>query len=185
MATSSNIRSSTILKSVFVAFYAFGVLFASTEACDGYKIQVNKLQPCDNSGTIKLINPKIELSQDCLVSAAGCVENTKEFSSCKLVYDVKKRGMMIPLKGERDICEELAKASKNETVATNLAKNNIPKTCPFKASKFCAPQDQKFDVSNHKNKFRLAAGQYTGKITLDCNSGKSCYNFDVEFKRGK
>jgi hypothetical protein len=49
------------------------------------------------------------------------------------VYDVKKRGMMIPLKGERDICEELAKASKNQTVATSLAKNNIPTTCPIKA----------------------------------------------------
>jgi hypothetical protein len=48
------------------------------------------------------------------------------------VYDVKKRGMMIPIKGERDICEELANASKNETVAANLAKNNIPTTCPFK-----------------------------------------------------
>jgi hypothetical protein len=52
-------------------------------------------------------------------------------------------------------------------------------------SKICAPEDQKFDVSSYKNKFRLAAGQYTGKITLDCNSGKSCYNFDIEFKRGK
>jgi hypothetical protein len=48
------------------------------------------------------------------------------------VYDVKKRGMMIPLKGERDICEELAKASKNTTVATKLAKNNIPTSCPLK-----------------------------------------------------
>jgi hypothetical protein len=48
------------------------------------------------------------------------------------VYDVKKRGMMIPLKGERDICEELANASKNQTVASNLAKNNIPTTCPVK-----------------------------------------------------
>jgi hypothetical protein len=48
------------------------------------------------------------------------------------VYDVKKRGMMIPIKGERDICEELAKASKDKTVATNLAKYNISPTCPVK-----------------------------------------------------
>ncbi|PNF14027.1 hypothetical protein B7P43_G03565 [Cryptotermes secundus] len=185
MATSSNIRPSTILKSVFIAFCAFCVLFTSTEACDGYKIKVNKLQPCDNSGIIKLINPKIVLSQDCFVSAVGCMENTKEFSSCKLAYDVKKRGMMIPIKGERDVCEELANASKNKTVAENLAKNNIPTSCPFKKSKICAPEDQKLDVSSYKNKFRLAAGQYTGKITLDCNSGKSCFDFDLEFKRGK
>lgn len=52
-------------------------------------------------------------------------------------------------------------------------------------SKICAPEDQKLDVSSYKNKFRLAAGQYTGKITLDCNSGKSCFDFDLEFKRGK
>jgi hypothetical protein len=48
------------------------------------------------------------------------------------VYDIKKRGMMIPIKGERDVCEELATASKNKTVATNLAKNNIPTSCPVK-----------------------------------------------------
>jgi hypothetical protein len=49
-----------------------------------------------------------------------------------LAYDVKKRGMMIPIKGERDICDDLAKASQNATVAANMAKNNIPSTCPVK-----------------------------------------------------
>lgn len=39
---------------------------------------------------------------------------------------------MIPIKGERDICEDLAKASQNATVATNMAKNNIPSSCPVK-----------------------------------------------------
>jgi hypothetical protein len=48
------------------------------------------------------------------------------------VYDVKKRGMMIPIKGERDVCDDLAKASQNATVAANMAKNNIPSTCPVK-----------------------------------------------------
>jgi hypothetical protein len=48
------------------------------------------------------------------------------------VYDVRKRGMMIPIKGDRDICDELATASRNETVATNMKKNNIPTSCPIK-----------------------------------------------------
>jgi hypothetical protein len=47
------------------------------------------------------------------------------------VYDVKKRGMMIPFKGEKDVCEELATASKNPSVAANLVKYNIGTSCPI------------------------------------------------------
>jgi hypothetical protein len=56
----------------------------------------------------------------------------------QVVYDVNKKGMMIPFKGEKDICEELATASKNPAVATNLIKYNIGTRCPVKevSSKF-------------------------------------------------
>jgi hypothetical protein len=50
----------------------------------------------------------------------------------EVVYDVKKRGMMIPFKGEKDICEELASASKDPTVAANLMKYNVGTSCPIK-----------------------------------------------------
>jgi len=52
-------------------------------------------------------------------------------------------------------------------------------------NKICVPQDQKISVSSFKDKFPLAAGHYTGTLKFDCNSGKSCFTFDVEFKRGK
>jgi len=45
---------------------------------------VNKLQDCDSSGTIKIINPKIELTKDCLITADGCAQFTKGFSRCKV-----------------------------------------------------------------------------------------------------
>jgi hypothetical protein len=48
------------------------------------------------------------------------------------VYDVKKKGMMIPFKGEKNICEELATAAKDPDVAQKLEKNNIEKSCPIK-----------------------------------------------------
>jgi hypothetical protein len=55
-----------------------------THLQDGYKIKVNKLQACDGSGTVKIINPKIELTKDCLVVADGCAQITKGFSKCKV-----------------------------------------------------------------------------------------------------
>jgi len=45
---------------------------------------VNKLQACDSSGTVKIINPKIELTKDCLIAADGCAQITKGFSRCKV-----------------------------------------------------------------------------------------------------
>jgi hypothetical protein len=48
-----------------------------------------------------------------------------------VVYDVKKKGMMIPLKGEKDVCEELASASKDPNVAEKLTKYNLEKNCPI------------------------------------------------------
>lgn len=39
---------------------------------------------------------------------------------------------MVPFKGEKDICQELSKASKDPTVATNLKKYNVGPTCPVK-----------------------------------------------------
>ncbi|XP_069683230.1 uncharacterized protein [Periplaneta americana] len=134
---------------------------------------------------IKLNNPKAVLSKDCYASAEGCVEITKDIKSCKLIYDVKKRGMMVPFKGEKDICEEMAKAAQDPEAQKKLKEKNISATCPVKKSKMCAPLDEKMDVSKYKDKFRLAAGQYTGTVTLSCDSGESCFKFDVEFKRGK
>jgi hypothetical protein len=49
-----------------------------------------------------------------------------------VIYDVKKKGMMIPFKGEKDICEELATAAKDPTVAEKLKKYNIETSCPIK-----------------------------------------------------
>jgi len=49
-----------------------------------------------------------------------------------VVYDVKKKGMMIPFKGEKDICEELATAAKDPTVKEKLKKYNLESGCPIK-----------------------------------------------------
>ncbi|GFG31215.1 hypothetical protein Cfor_06931, partial [Coptotermes formosanus] len=152
---------------------------------DGYKIKVNKLESCDNKGTLKLTNPKVELTKDCHVVISGCAELTAGFSSCKVLYDVKKKGMMVPFKGERDACEELAKLSKKQDVADKLKQYKISKNCPINAVKACASKGEKVDISSYKDKFRLAAGQYSGTITIQANSGSSCFKFDAEFKRGK
>jgi hypothetical protein len=50
----------------------------------------------------------------------------------QLLYDVKKRGLMVPFKGEKNICQELETASRDPTVAANLKKYNIGPTCPVK-----------------------------------------------------
>jgi len=51
--------------------------------------------------------------------------------------------------------------------------------------KVCSSKGEKIDISSYKDKFRLASGQYTGTITVQCNSGNSCFKFEGEFKRGK
>jgi hypothetical protein len=38
---------------------------------------------------------------------------------------------MVPFKGERDACEELAKLSKQQDVADKLKQYNINKDCPI------------------------------------------------------
>ena len=50
----------------------------------------------------------------------------------QVVYDVKKKGMMIPFKGEKDICEELATAAKDPTAAKKLKDYKIETSCPIK-----------------------------------------------------
>jgi len=39
---------------------------------------------------------------------------------------------MIPFKGEKDVCEELATAAKDPSVAEKLGKYNFEKSCPIK-----------------------------------------------------
>lgn len=51
----------------------------------------------------------------------------------QVLYDVKKKGMMVPFKGERDACEELAKLSKKQDVADKLKQYKISKNCPINA----------------------------------------------------
>lgn len=45
---------------------------------------MNKLEACDSSGTVKIINPKIELTKECFIAADGCAQITKGFSRCKV-----------------------------------------------------------------------------------------------------
>jgi hypothetical protein len=49
------------------------------------------------------------------------------------MYDVKKRGMIVPFKGERDVCEELAKGSKEPETSQKLKQYHISPSCPIKA----------------------------------------------------
>ena len=49
----------------------------------------------------------------------------------------------------------------------------------------CIPEDTRISVEQYKDKFRLAAGVYTGTVTCKCDSGKTVYKISAEFKRGK
>ena len=49
----------------------------------------------------------------------------------------------------------------------------------------CIPDETKMSVDQYKDKFRLAAGAYTGTVTLKCDCGKSVFKLNAEFKRGK
>jgi hypothetical protein len=51
--------------------------------------------------------------------------------------------------------------------------------------KACSTKGEKINITPLKDKFSLAAGQYKGTLTVQFNSGSSCFNFEGEFKRGK
>jgi hypothetical protein len=53
---------------------------------DGYKLKVNKIEPCDSSNQIKLTNPKVELTKNCELFVQGCGELTSGFTSCKVCF---------------------------------------------------------------------------------------------------
>jgi hypothetical protein len=186
MANFSSIRLAICVKSVFIALCIFDTLFTSTEACDGYQIKLIKLEPCDGKGILKLSNnPKVELTKDCHLLLSGCGDLTTAVSTCKVVYDVKKKGMMVPFKGEKDVCETLEGFGKKPDVKKKLQQYKISEKCPVAKVKVCSSKGEKIDISSYKDKFRLASGQYTGTITVQCNSGNSCFKFEGEFKRGK
>lgn len=47
-----------------------------------------------------------------------------------MIYDIKKKGMMVPFKGERDVCEELAKFSKDPDASKKMKEYKISSHCP-------------------------------------------------------
>jgi hypothetical protein len=50
-----------------------------------------------------------------------------------VTYDVKKKGMMVPFKGERDVCEEYEKACKESDTAARVKSYNLEMKCPIKS----------------------------------------------------
>lgn len=185
MANFSSIRLAVIVKSIFIALCIFGTFFTSTDACDGYQIKLHKLESCDGKGTLKLTNPKASFTKDCHLLISGCADLTASFSSCKLVYEVKKKGMITPFKGEKDVCETVEKFGKKPDVAQKMQQYKISKKCPMEKVKACSTKGEKIDISSLKDKLRLGAGQYSGTITAQCNSGTTCFKFEGELKRGK
>jgi hypothetical protein len=58
-----------------------------------------------------------------------------------VIYEVKKKGMITPFKGEKDVCETLEKFGKKPDVAARLDVHKINKKCPVdKVSSVCLPQ---------------------------------------------
>ena len=51
--------------------------------------------------------------------------------------------------------------------------------------KICSDKGERVDVSSYKDRFRLADGQYTGTLKVESDSGRGCFKFDLEFRRGK
>jgi hypothetical protein len=58
-----------------------------------------------------------------------------------MIYEVKKKGMMVPFKGERDFCEELEKYGNDPDTEKRMKQYNIGTSCPIPAvSSVCLPQ---------------------------------------------
>ncbi|KAJ4447660.1 hypothetical protein ANN_09667 [Periplaneta americana] len=126
-------------------------------------------------------------------------------------YDIRKTGIMFPIRGENDMCEEMAKMSQYPQALKMMQEYNITASCPMQKAcgvmyvivsssvttlmnafppfsfqtRMCVPENGRLNVTSLKDKFNFLSGQYTGKITFTCDCGKSCFDFDVKFKRGK
>jgi hypothetical protein len=49
-----------------------------------------------------------------------------------VTYDVNKQGMIIPLRGSRDICEELKKFAEDPKTKQKMKEKKISTECPVK-----------------------------------------------------
>jgi len=64
-----------------------------------------------------------------------------QFVCFQVVYDVKKKGMMVPFKGEKDVCETLEGFGKKPDVKKKLQQYKISEKCPVaKVSSVYLPQ---------------------------------------------
>ena len=64
-----------------------------------------------------------------------------QFVCFQLIYEVKKKGMITPFKGEKDVCETVEKFGKKPDVAQKMQQYKISKKCPMeKVSSVCLPQ---------------------------------------------
>ncbi|KAJ4447662.1 hypothetical protein ANN_09669 [Periplaneta americana] len=110
---------------------------------------------------------------------------SSEFFFSQVNYDIRKTGIMFPIRGENDMCEEMAKMSQYPQALKMMQEYNITASCPMQKTRMCVPENGRLNVTSLKDKFNFLSGQYTGKITFTCDCGKSCFDFDVKFKRGK
>ncbi|XP_069683231.1 uncharacterized protein [Periplaneta americana] len=178
--------SATALKTTIAVLFVCGYLFIFSYACDGYKVTIKKLEECEKGKNVFVLHDaNAVLSKECLASAVGCVDITKGFKNCKVNYDIRKTGIMFPIRGENDMCEEMAKMSQYPQALKMMQEYNITASCPMQKTRMCVPENGRLNVTSLKDKFNFLSGQYTGKITFTCDCGKSCFDFDVKFKRGK
>jgi hypothetical protein len=58
-----------------------------------------------------------------------------------MTAEAKKKGMMVPLKVEKDVCVELAKLGKDPDTGKKMKQYKIGTSCPIPAvSSVCLPQ---------------------------------------------
>ncbi|KAJ4433535.1 hypothetical protein ANN_15844 [Periplaneta americana] len=103
----------------------------------------------------------------------------------QLIYSVQKKGLPVPFKGKHDLCKEISKRAQEPEIQKRLKKAKIDPTCPLNKTKLCVPLGENMDVSKYKQQFAMFEGRYNGSFTLDCDCGKSCFKFDVEFGKNK
>ncbi|KAJ9583949.1 hypothetical protein L9F63_021723 [Diploptera punctata] len=159
--------------------------FLAVDACDGYKLKL-KLEEDDPNNFIKFNDIDVQLTKDCFVVPKGCMKIEKEMGRCQVMYDIRKKGIVVPFKGEKNMCEEIEKMGKTPEAVEKLKEYNVVAKCPIpKMDSMCVPEESKMNVEQYKDKFRLAAGIYTGTVTVKCDCGTSAFKVSAEFKRGK
>uniref|UniRef100_A0A1A9WWA8 MD-2-related lipid-recognition domain-containing protein n=1 Tax=Glossina brevipalpis TaxID=37001 RepID=A0A1A9WWA8_9MUSC len=156
------------------------LLFTSLKAvltCNGYKMKLLKAENCAGNNAIIKIDEdfNIILNKKCELIPKGCV-TFKDFSKALAHYQIRKDGVLVK-DDTTDLCSKVLQVPTEYKEMLNIY--GAPSKCPVQKGTICN-DDKKLNLSKYKSHLKIARGHIMINSSIEHDTGKSCFHFDVE-----